>query len=245
MDTNDIKCLVYQHIRLDKNEVFYIGIAKQKRRPYEKGKKRSSLWNKIINKTDYKVEIIFDNLTWDEAKKKEIELIKFYGRIDLGTGSLVNLTDGGDGTINPSLETRRIISLNSKNRIWKQETKDKLSKSKSGENHHMYGIKGKNNPLYGRKHSQETKNKISIARTGYIADRDVVNKIADKLRGRTRPDYIKKIISESRSKIILDYEMGIYYNSAKDASEILGIKYSTLRCWLNGCSRNLSNLKYV
>lgn len=245
MELKDNNCLVYKHIRLDKNEVFYIGIAKQKNRPYEKGNKRSLLWNKIVAKTDYKVEIIFNNLTWEEAKLKEIELIKYYGRKDLKTGILVNMTDGGDGNVNPSIERRENIAFHSKNRVWKQESKDKLSKSKSGENHHMFGIKGENNPLYGTKHSEETKRKISIARTGYVADREVVDRIANKLRGRSRSEYVKNKISEANSKIVLDYETGVFYNSAYDASNILGIKYSTLRCRLNGSRKNISNLKYV
>lgn len=36
--------------------------------------------------------------TYQEAKVKEIELISLYGRRDLGKGTLVNFTDGGEGT---------------------------------------------------------------------------------------------------------------------------------------------------
>ena len=38
-------------------------------------------------------------MTWDEACTKEIEFIKLYGRKDNNTGILVNLTDGGEGTL--------------------------------------------------------------------------------------------------------------------------------------------------
>ena len=45
-----------------------------------------------------------------DAFAEEIRLIKYYGRADLGLGPLTNLTDGGEGGMNPSVETRRKIS---------------------------------------------------------------------------------------------------------------------------------------
>jgi hypothetical protein len=36
-------------------------------------------------------------LSWEEACEKEIELIEMYGRRKLGEGTLVNLTEGGQG----------------------------------------------------------------------------------------------------------------------------------------------------
>lgn len=76
---------------------FYIGICKDKNRPYNK-KDRSKFWKRIVNKTDYFVEIIFENLTKEEAIQKEIEFIKLYGRVDTNSGTLCNMTCGGEGT---------------------------------------------------------------------------------------------------------------------------------------------------
>lgn len=105
---------LYRHIRLDKNEPFYIGIGSDENynRAYRKSK-RSKYWNNVINKTEYFVEIILDDLTWSEAKDKEIEFITLYGRKNIGTGCLVNLTDGGDGVLGmkQSDETKKKISL--------------------------------------------------------------------------------------------------------------------------------------
>lgn len=89
--------ILYRHIRLDKNEPFYIGIGNNIKRAYEKSR-RSKIWKNIINKSEYRVDILFNDLTWTEACEKEKEFIKLYGRKDLGTGTLVNLTDGGDGS---------------------------------------------------------------------------------------------------------------------------------------------------
>jgi len=71
--------VVYRHIRLDKNEVFYIGIGKKESRAYDfKSKNRNFYWNNIFNKTKIEVEIIFYDLTWEQAQEKEF--IKLYGR---------------------------------------------------------------------------------------------------------------------------------------------------------------------
>ena len=86
--------IVYRHIRLDKNIPFYIGIGKDISRPYNK-KDRSNFWKSITGKTGYIVEILFNNLTKDQAIEKEIEFIALYGRVDLKTGSLCNMTRGG------------------------------------------------------------------------------------------------------------------------------------------------------
>src|SRR5687767_9844318 len=54
---------------------------------------------------------IREDLSEDEAFILERELIKIIGRRDLGTGPLVNLTDGGDGAVG---------------QIMSQEARDKL-----------------------------------------------------------------------------------------------------------------------
>jgi hypothetical protein len=92
---------VYRHIRLDKNEPFYIGIgdnnSNNHKRAYSK-QDRNKYWKNIVGQTPYEVEILLDNLTWDEACSKEIEFIELYGRNDLKKGSLVNMTNGGEGS---------------------------------------------------------------------------------------------------------------------------------------------------
>lgn len=117
---------LYRHIRLDKNEVFYVGIGSDEnydskkchlifKRAYYKCA-RNKHWTSIIRKTPYEVEIIMEGLTWDEACDKEKEFIKFYGRRDLKEGTLCNLTDGGEGQFGyiHTEETKRKISLDNK-----------------------------------------------------------------------------------------------------------------------------------
>ncbi len=88
--------LLYLHRRKTDDIVFYVGIGNSKR-PYIKNT-RSSFWKNEVQKHNYTIEILTDNLNWENAQESEIRLIKLYGRRDLGLGTLVNLTDGGDGS---------------------------------------------------------------------------------------------------------------------------------------------------
>lgn len=169
---------VYRHIRLDTNQVFYIGIGSS---PYYKRAKskldRNDFWKRIVNKTDYKIEILFDDLTKEEAIEKEIEFIALYGRSNLGKGTLCNLTNGGEGAntlilsdvsrakmsksqmgntkyllrTTPQEEINKKISLSNKGKIRTEEFKQKIKD---------YQLKN-GHPSLGRTQSNETREKIS------------------------------------------------------------------------------------
>lgn len=141
--------VIYQHLRKTDNEVFYIGIGNNIRPHIKSG--RSSFWKNEINKHDYIIKILSDNLEWSEAQQAEIELIKLYGRRDLGLGPLVNLTDGGDGA--PGY-------------VPTQEHKDKISKSCKGKNvGNKNGMFGKNQFLYKDSHNAK---KVINTETGEV-----------------------------------------------------------------------------
>jgi hypothetical protein len=131
---------LYRHIRLDINQPFYVGIGSDDffRRATEITR-RNTYWNNIVESTAYEVEIILQDLTWEEACKKEKEFIALYGRKDLKKGFLVNHTDGGEGLHNPSEDVRSrkrlsMLGKNSgdKNGMKKLEARTKLSKSRKG-----------------------------------------------------------------------------------------------------------------
>jgi predicted GIY-YIG superfamily endonuclease len=98
--------IVYQHIDVESNLIFYIGIGKNNNRAFSKHS-RGKFWKDYTKNKIWKSEILFENITWQEACTKEIELISKIGRRDFGLGTLVNQTDGGDGVQNPSDEARR------------------------------------------------------------------------------------------------------------------------------------------
>ena len=85
--------VVYRHINLDLNKVFYIGVGTIKR-AYDY-KRRNTEWLKVANSSLIETELLFECDTREEAYQKEIEFIALYGRVDKQTGTLVNRTDGG------------------------------------------------------------------------------------------------------------------------------------------------------
>lgn len=62
-------------------------------------------------------------------------------------------------------ETRRKISESNKGRIVSKDTRIKISMRMNGINNPMYGKCGKLNPFFGKHHTEETKNKLSKARS--------------------------------------------------------------------------------
>lgn len=62
----------------------------------------------------------------------EQEAIRKYGRDDLGTGTLFNLTDGGEGQSNPSPEVREKISKAAANQIHSPERNAKIGAAHLG-----------------------------------------------------------------------------------------------------------------
>jgi hypothetical protein len=98
------KHYLYQHIRLDTNDVFYVGVgtkynhSRDYTRAKARGKQRNYIWRGIVERTDYRVEILFESDDYEFVKRKEISLISQHGQIIKSNGKLCNLTDGGDGT---------------------------------------------------------------------------------------------------------------------------------------------------
>jgi len=104
-----------------------------KRRPHIK-LGRNQHWNNIVNKHGYNIELISDNLTQKEALELEIKLIAFYGRKDLGLGTLVNKSNGGErncGYICSEETRKRLVESHIGNKP-SIETKNKMSKAKKG-----------------------------------------------------------------------------------------------------------------
>jgi len=224
---------VYRHIRLDKNQPFYIGIGNDSsyiRANEFKEKRRNYIWNKIFSKTLIEVDIILDNLTWEQACEKEIEFIKLYGRINTKTGSLCNLTDGGDGSVGV------IVS---------DENKKRLSKRNSGIN----------NPMYGKKLSNESIAKMVAKKKGIsswnkgkkgIYSEETLKKMSDSKKGSIAWNKgLKNVNGKGLAKLVMDFNTGIFYESAKEASLAIGLKHTTLKSKLNGSNKNETSYKYV
>jgi hypothetical protein len=156
--------VVYLHKRKDNNEVFYIGIGNDIKRAFDIKNRKNKHWKKVVNKYGHIVEIIKDNLSWDEVCELEKYWIKFYGRFDLNEGTLVNMTDGGEGQPNPSEETRQKLKY--------QRTEDQKQNLRS------YQI--------GVKQSEETiKKRIN---SGFHKTEEYRKKMSESLSGDKNPN---------------------------------------------------------
>lgn len=92
--SEDRKYCVYTHSTLDRGEnnyVFYVGMGVYPSRPYSKSG-RNYLWKATVNRLGVKVDVVFKDLTKEEAFEKERDLIAKYRLI--GQCSC-NIEDGG------------------------------------------------------------------------------------------------------------------------------------------------------
>jgi hypothetical protein len=142
----------YAYLREDRTP-YYIGKGKGKR-IYKKSNRCCAPPKDRSN-----IIILKKNLTEEEAFRHEVYMIAVFGRKDLGTGILRNLTNGGEG------KSGFVMS---------DDTKNKISKAVKGENH----------PLYGKTPSEETKKRMSIANKGRVISDEWRKKMSDSRKGR-------------------------------------------------------------
>lgn len=144
---------VYEWIRLDTNEPFYVGMGHKNR--WRDFQSRNKWFTNIVNKIPCVVNILEDNISRDVALDFECWYIHEYKYI-IGY-DLCNITDGGDAC----------VLIGEKNAMygrpwWDENTpQEKIDtwriNHKKGHEH----FKGEGNPFYGKKHTQESKIKIS------------------------------------------------------------------------------------
>lgn len=229
------KYYLYRHIRLDKNEPFYIGIGTKRddccsnRSCYSRATNkasRTSFWKNVVKTTDYEVEIILESNDYEFIKQKEIEFIALYGRKDLEKGILVNMTDGGEG------QKGRIVSEE-----WRKNQSDAMKGRPGikGDLNVNYGkplpdhvLQKISNSLKGRKFSEEHLKNMSIARKGKPMPFEI-------LRGGDAPNAVKVIN-------ILTFEV---FSCKKEAAEENNINYNSLSGLLNGRNPNYTDLRYL
>lgn len=217
---------IYRHLK-PCGEVFYVGLSKSKRRAKDKSR-RSKFWKSVVARfPSYEVQIICKNLTKEEAVELEETLISWYGRRDLGTGTLVNMTNGGDGVTEPSEENRKANSERAKKQF------------ENKENHHFYGVKGEAHPCFGTKRSEESKQLMSrIMSEKYSNGKHP-------LLGKPQPKNKKFGADNHWSKPLIDAVTLEQYVSVRDASAKTGIEISRLHAYLSGRELNRTNLVYL
>jgi len=217
---------VYFHKRLDTNEVFYVGIGSPKR-PYSKND-RNKWWHNIANKVGYEVEVIEENLTWDSACLIEIALISFFGRRDLGKGTLVNLTDGGDGMKGrtPSEETKAKLSAALKGKKRSEETKAKISESLKGKKRSEETKAKISKSSIGKKMSAEARANMSAAQKGKKHSEEARAKISKAHQGEKGSK--AKLTDDIVTEIIYKCKFHYYHGILRDLAKQYGVHKSTI-----------------
>lgn len=188
---------VYEHIRLDTNTVFYVGKGCGNR--VRSKDKRNKHWHGVVNKAGYKGRVIFESHDEEFVFLAEQERIDQLRRLGF---KLANKTDGGGGGLKGYRHTNK--------------SKQKISNAhkeryKNPENHPRYGLRGKENPCYGRKQSAEARLSMSINSS------------------MKRPEVVAKISGE-RSLLAKSVEyQGKVYKTMNDLAKHLGISGQALR----------------
>ena len=178
---------VYQYLRED-GTPYYIGKGKGDR-----------AWAKhtvAIPSNKDQIIIIKENLSESDAHILEMELIAQYGRKNIGTGILRNLTDGGEGTSGYQ---------------HKEQAKKQISESRMGEKNPMYGKSptpehsrklslakiGKPSNAKGKKYSEETRQNYKKAAIIRAKDPLINAKISNSLKGIKRSEETRKKMAEA------------------------------------------------
>lgn len=236
MILNEGQYYLYRHVRLDTNEVFYIGIGTKLKSQYFRTiykrafciHRENFIWKSITLKTDYEVEILLESDCYKFIKEKEIEFIKLYGRKNLKEGTLSNMTNGGEGV---------------KGRVPSKEWRENHSKM-------MTGRKG-NVGRTGKSHTESTKSKISESNKNKVLSQETKDKISkfrkdnNIAKGENNPMFGKNYGSAPKSVKIINIITLEIYDSIKRASEQENINKSTLSGYLNNRIPNKTNLRYL
>lgn len=196
---------VYMHTA--PNNKVYIGISENPVHRWNNGKgyKQNKHFYSAIGKYGWdniKHEILFDNLTKEQACQKEIELIAKYKSNNSDFG--YNVSTGGECSALGIKHT--------------EETKGKMSEMRKGENCYWYG----------KHRSAETCHKISESKKGKPIHEKTrkallyaVNHQSKETRGKIR-DAVKGNKYAIKNKVMC-IETGIVYESTVDASNKTGI----------------------
>lgn len=181
---------VYAYLRPD-GSPYYIGKGKGNRYKNQQGRRVR------IPKDTSQILFLETNLSDVGACALERRYIRWYGRKDIGTGILRNLTDGGDGTSGTSPEHRAKLAAVNMGKKYTSEHKANISVAKAGKKH-TAEQRAKNAAGHiGKKLTSETRAKLSAIRRG----KKLGPKTPEQKAKLSAANTGKKLTSEHRANI--------------------------------------------
>ena len=184
----------YAYLRED-GTPYYVGKGRKRRAfvPHRNGKLPVPPTERIL--------FLKRNLTNEEANKHEIYMISVLGREDRGEGRLLNLTDGGDGTPGHPVTqdfVERCRQRMKGNQLAKgnkhtEEHKEYMRELFRGRKRSQESIEKaklsrakQKPPMLGKKHTEETKLKMSDSQSGRKHSEETKRKIREAALNRKK-----------------------------------------------------------
>lgn len=219
------KYYLYRHIRLDKDEPFYIGIGTKSnyysyryKRAFNRSQ-RSLLWKRVASKTEFNVDILIESSDYSFIKTKEVEFIKLYGRKDLGTGTLINLTDVGEGTLG------RIVSIESQNKTVAA---------------HKIRIRNRNTGIeYDSIKEAAVSVNVSYRKLSRHLNKALPSCEFEYVNQELNRDYVN-----TRNHKVINSVTGKIFYSITEAASFIGVSKTTFKYWLDTSKKDLE-YKYL
>jgi ferredoxin-NADP reductase len=160
------------------------------------------------------VQILFQDVSIEFAKEKEKELIALYGRLNLGTGTLCNLTDGGDGICGwkAPIET-----------IEKMKQAAKIRGTYMLNNPEVIAKRAESNR--GKKRTPEQCERLASWQRGVSKPKEQVEKMR---QSRLKPECVEKARNQPNCKKVMCIENQVVYRSAAEAARQLDVSRSAV-----------------
>jgi hypothetical protein len=180
----------YIHTRKTDKKVFYVGKGSGNR--VSSIHQRSRMWRHVANKHGFESKILMTFEKEQDAFDHEKFLIFCFK--DMGI-SLVNQTEGGEGSSGFKLKEETKIKISNALRMRSPEIKIKIANSlkmRSPEINKQISEK-----LTGRKKSEETKLKMSIAKKGVKKSEEHKKNISNAAKGRFFSEETRRKLSEA------------------------------------------------
>lgn len=202
----DSKFYVYQHVRNDVGNIFYVGKGKGNRYKSARPTHRNQRWLRTVAKAGgFQAIKIAEHLDEELAFLAEIERIDQLRRLGV---DLCNMTKGGDGAsgFRHSEETKKRMSVKWKyGRVMSLAQREAISKRQRGLIISDDTRRKMSAAHTGRVHTKETKQKLSKIKTGVklktpVSDQTRI-KLSEAMKGDRHPMFGKHHTEESKKKI--------------------------------------------